>query len=39
MRERIRLINIILTPLIVMLCKHIGIEDRFKEYKDNLDIR
>lgn len=36
---RIILISIIFIPLVLIFCKYIGVEDRFKEYKDNSDIR
>lgn len=39
MIERVILINILVIPLILIFCKYIGVEDKFKEYKDNSDIK
>ena len=39
MIERVILINMFVIPLILIVCKYIGVEDKFKEHKDNSDIK
>lgn len=39
MVTRIILISVLFIPVVIIICKNIGVEDRFKEYKDNSDIR
>ena len=36
---RVILVSIIFTPLVLIFCKYIGVEDKFKEYKDNSDMK
>ena len=39
MVTRIILISVLFIPVVIIICKYIGVEDRLKEYKDNSDIR
>lgn len=39
MITRIILISILFIPIVIIFCKYIGVEDSFKEYKDNSDIK
>lgn len=37
MIEKITLINTILMPFIIVICKYIGVESKFKEFGDNIN--